>query len=193
MSQAYPLMRGTAPLLVALVSRFWLGEHLSPAAWAGVALICSGVLSLALAGRGANVQGVRAALLNAVVIAAYTLIDGAGVRASGEPVAYTLWLNLLSGVPLLAWVLAARWRTFLPYAHTHLGLGVIGGFGTLSSYGLALWAMTKAPVATVAALRETAILFALLISVFILKEKASIWRYIAGAVIACGVLVLKLA
>ena len=138
MSQAYPLMRGTAPLLVALVSRFWLGEHLSPAAWAGVALICSGVLSLALAGRGANVQGVRAALLNAGVIASYTLVDGAGVRASGEPLAYTLWLNLLSGVPLLVWVLAARWRTFLPYARAHLGLGIIGGAGTLTSYGLAL-------------------------------------------------------
>ena len=73
------------------------------------------------------------------------------------------------------------------------GLSLFGGAGSISSYGLALWAMTKAPVASVAALRETAILFALLISVFILKETASIWRYIAGAVIACGVLVLKLA
>ena len=71
--------------------------------------------------------------------------------------------------------------------------GLLGGAGSIASYGLALWAMTKAPVATVAALRETAILFALLISVFVLKEKASIWRYIAGAVIAAGVLVLKLA
>ena len=193
MSQAYPLMRGTAPLLVALVSRFWLGEHLSPAAWAGVALICSGVLSLALAGRGANVQGVRAALLNAVVIASYTLVDGAGVRASGAPVAYTLWLNLLSGVPLLAWVLAARWRTFLPYARAHLGLGVIGGFGTLSSYGLALWAMTHAPVAVIAALRETSILFATVIAVVVLKERLSPSRVLAALLIAGGAAVLRMA
>lgn len=192
MSQAYPLMRGTAPLLVALVSRFWLGEFLSPAAWAGVALICGGVLSLALAGRGTNVQGVRAALLNAVVIASYTLVDGAGVRASGAPVAYTLWLNLLSGVPLLAWVLAARWRTFLPYARTHLGLGVVGGFGTLTSYGLALWAMTHAPVAVIAALRETSILFATVIAVVVLKEKLSPARIAAVCLIAAGAVVLRL-
>ena len=192
MSQAYPLMRGTAPLLVALVSRFWLGEILSPTAWAGVALICGGVLSLALAGRGTNVQGVRAALLNAVVIASYTLVDGAGVRASGAPVAYTLWLNLLSGVPLLAWVLAARWRTFLPYARAHLGLGVVGGCGTLTSYGLALWAMTHAPVAVIAALRETSILFATVIAVVVLKEKLSPARVAAVCLIAAGAVVLRL-
>lgn len=192
MSQAYPLMRGAAPLLVALVSRFWLGEILSPAAWAGVALICGGVLSLALAGRGTNVQGVRAALLNAVVIASYTLIDGAGVRASGAPVAYTLWLNLLSGVPLLAWVLAARWRTFLPYARAHLGLGMVGGLGTLTSYGLALWAMTHAPVAVIAALRETSILFATVIAVVVLKERLSPARIAAVCLIAAGAVVLRL-
>lgn len=192
MSQAYPLMRGTAPLLVALVSRFWLGEHLSTTAWAGVALICGGVLSLAFAGRGTNVQGVRAALLNAVVIASYTLIDGVGVRASGAPVAYTLWLNLLSGVPLLAWVLAARWRSFLPYARTHFSLGVVGGFGTLTSYGLALWAMTHAPVAVIAALRETSILFATVIAVAVLKEKLSPARIAAVCLIAAGAVVLRL-
>lgn len=70
--------------------------------------------------------------------------------------------------------------------------GLIGGAGSIASYGLALWAMTKAPVATVAALRETSILFALVISVVILKERSSIWRYIAGAIIAAGVLILKL-
>ncbi len=192
MSQVYPLMRGTAPLIVAMVSSFWLGEILSPAALAGVALICGGVLSLAFAGRGTNVQGVRAALLNAVVIASYTLVDGAGVRASGAPAAYTLWLNLLSGVPLLAWVLAARWRTFLPYARAHLGLGVVGGFGTLTSYGLALWAMTHAPVAVIAALRETSILFATAIAALVLKEKLTPVRIAAACLIAAGAIVLRL-
>lgn len=192
MSQVYPLMRGTAPLIVAMVSSFWLGEILSPAALAGVALICGGVLSLAFAGRGTNVQGVRAALLNAVVIASYTLVDGVGVRASGAPAAYTLWLNLLSGVPLLAWVLAARWRTFLPYARAHLGLGVVGGFGTLTSYGLALWAMTHAPVAVIAALRETSILFATAIAALVLKEKLTPVRIAAACLIAAGAIVLRL-
>ena len=70
--------------------------------------------------------------------------------------------------------------------------GILGGGGSILSYGLALWAMTKAPVAIVAALRETSILFAIVISVFILKERASIWRYIAGGIIAAGVLVMRL-
>lgn len=192
MSQAYPLMRGTAPLIVALVSRFWLGEHLSAAAIAGVALICGGVLSLALGARPTSAQGIRAALLNAVVIAGYTLIDGAGVRASGTPAAYTLWLNLLSGAPLLAWVLAARWRTFLPYARAHLPLGLAGGVGTLTSYGLALWAMTHAPVAVIAALRETSILFAAAIAVFVLHERLTPARILAALLIAAGAVVLRL-
>lgn len=192
MSQAYPLMRGTAPLIVALVSRFWLGEHLSLAATAGVTLICSGVLSLALGARGTSAQGLRAALLNAFVIAGYTLVDGAGVRASGTPAAYTLWLNLLSGAPLLAWALAARWRVFLPYARANLGLGVIGGLGTLTSYGLALWAMTHAPVAVIAALRETSILFATVIAVFVLREKLTWGRIFAALLIAAGAVVLRL-
>lgn len=193
MSQAYPLMRGTAPLIVALVSRFWLHEHLSTAAWAGVALICGGVLSLALAGRGTSGKGVRAALLNAFVIAGYTLIDGAGVRASAAPAAYTLWLNLLSGAPLLIWVLAARWRTFLPYARANLHFGIIGGLGTLTSYGLALWAMTHAPVAVIAALRETSILFAAAIAVFVLREKPTPARIASALLIAAGAVVLRLA
>ena len=193
MSQAYPLMRGTAPLIVALVSRFWLGEQLSAVATVGIALICGGVLSLALGARGTSGAGVRAALLNAVVIASYTLIDGAGVRASGTPAAYTLWLNLLSGAPLLVWVLAARWRSFIPYARAHLPLGVVGGLGTLTSYGLALWAMTYAPVAVIAALRETSILFATAIAVFVLRERLTIGRILAALLIAAGAGVLRLA
>lgn len=193
MSQAYPLMRGTAPLIVALVSRFWLGEHLSLAASAGVALICGGVLSLAFGARRSGAKGIRAALLNAVVIASYTLVDGAGVRASGAPAAYTLWLNLLSGAPLLVWALAARWRAFIPYARAHLPLGLVGGFGTLTSYGLALWAMTHAPVAVIAALRETSILFAAVIALFVLRERASRGRILAALLIAAGAVVLRLA
>jgi len=193
MSQAYPLMRGTAPLIVALVGCFWLHEQLSLPALAGVALICGGVLSLAIGSRGASGQGVRAAMLNAVVIAAYTLVDGAGVRASGAPAAYTLWLNLLSGAPLLAWVLVARWRAFLPYARAHLPLGLVGGAGTLTSYGLALWAMTHAPVAVIAALRETSILFATGIAIFVLRERLTTGRLLAALLIAAGAIVLRLA
>src|SRR5580698_8374097 len=108
MSQAYPLMRGTAPLIVALVSVFKVGDALSPIAWAGVIGICLGIFSIALGGRLQDRKGVYLALLNAVVIASYTLIDGIGVRRSGSPAAYTLWIFLLTGLPFAAWAMATR-------------------------------------------------------------------------------------
>ena len=121
MSLAYPLMRGLAPALVALVGVAFLGEHLTPAAWAGVALVSGGVFGMTLADRGrASRAGTLLALLNAGVIATYTLIDGAGVRRSGAPVAYAMWLFLLNAVPLVAWALLARRRALLAYARAQL-------------------------------------------------------------------------
>lgn len=190
----YPLMRGTAPLLVATTSGLVLGEHLTPGAMAGVLVISAGVLTLAFESRHGSRRATGYALANAAVIATYTFVDGAGARVSGNAVSYTLWMSLLPPVLLFAWAIGRR-GTVPVWHHVrrNWARGLFGGAGSIASYGLALWAMTKAPVATVAALRETAILFALLISVFVLKERASLWRYIAGAVIAAGVLVLKLA
>lgn len=190
----YPLMRGAAPLLVATTSGLVLGEHLTPIAMAGVLVISAGVLTLAFESRHGSRRAIGYALANAAVIATYTFVDGAGARASGNAISYTLWMSLLPPVLLFAW--AIRKRGAAPvwnHVRRNWARGLLGGGGSIASYGLALWAMTRAPVATVAALRETAILFALLISVFILKEKASVWRYVAGGVIAAGVLVLKLA
>ena len=190
----YPLMRGTAPLLVAMTSGVVLGEHLTTTAMIGVLVISAGVLTLAFEARHGGRHAILLALANAIVIATYTFVDGAGARASGNAVSYTLWMALLPPVLLFSWAIYRRGTTTVwTHVRRNWARGLFGGAGSIASYGLALWAMTKAPVATVAALRETAILFALLISVFILKETASIWRYVAGAVIACGVLVLKLA
>lgn len=190
----YPLMRGVAPLIVAMTSGLVLGEHLTTTAMAGVLVISAGVLTLALESRRGGRHAILLALANAVVIATYTFVDGAGARVSGNAISYTLWMALLPPVLLFAWAIARRGTAPVwSHARRNWARGLFGGAGSIASYGLALWAMTRAPVATVAALRETAILFALLISVFILKEKASVWRYVAGAVIACGVLVLKLA
>jgi len=193
MSQAYPLMRGTAPLLVAISSASVLGERLSPLAWLGVALICAGVVSMAFDRRPGQGMGVFLALLNAVVIASYTLIDGAGVRRSGAPAAYTLWLFLLTGAPLVMWALIARRQAFRRYVADHWRHGAVGGFGTVASYGLALWAMTLAPIAAVAALRETSILFAMAISGFVLKEKVNPARIAGVCITVAGAVVLRLA
>jgi drug/metabolite transporter (DMT)-like permease len=193
MSQAYPLMRGTAPLIVALVSVYRLGETLSPAAWFGVIGISVGIFSIALGSNLKGRKGVYLALLNALVIAAYTLIDGIGVRRSATPAAYTLWVFLLTGLPLALWAITARRSTFLPYLRRYWRLGIAGGVGTTASYGLALWAMTLAPVAVVAALRETSILFGTIIAGLVLKEPIGPRRLISACIIAGGAAVLRLA
>jgi drug/metabolite transporter (DMT)-like permease len=193
MSQTYPLMRGTAPMIVALVSVFQMGDVLSPIAWAGVIGICAGILSIAVGNAPTDRKGIYLALVNAVVIAGYTLIDGAGVRRSGAPAAYTLWVFLLTGVPLTLWALAVRRVAFIAYFARYWRLGLAGGVGTTASYGLALWAMTVAPVAIVAAMRETSILFGTLIAGFVLREPVGPRRLISACIIACGAAILRLA
>ncbi|KRB53232.1 hypothetical protein ASE04_08475 [Rhizobium sp. Root708] len=190
----YPIMRGCAPLLVAATSGFILNESLSPGAMLGTATICAGILTLALEARRGSGHAIRLALANACVIATYTYVDGIGARISGNAISYTLWMSLLPPILLLTWAVSKRGAVAVAvHVRYNWWRGLIGGSGSIASYGLALWAMTKAPVATVAALRETSILFALLISVIVLKEKASPWRYLAGAIIALGGLILKLA
>jgi drug/metabolite transporter (DMT)-like permease len=198
MSVAYPVMRGSAPLLVALASAGWIGEDLSATAWLGVGVICLGILSIAAGIRHrTNSAGLRLALANAVVIASYTLIDGIGVRRSGAPAAYTLWIFLLTGVSLsgwtvAGWTLAGSREVFSRYVRRNWYFGLIGGAGTVSSYGIALWAMTTAPVAVVAALRETSILFGIAISGILLHERLGPTRIIAVCAIAFGAVVLRL-
>ena len=192
MSQAYPLMRGTAPLIVGLGSVFWLGEALSPIAWFGVIGICLGIFSIALGTNLKDRKGLHLALLNGLVIAAYTLIDGIGVRRSGTPAAYTLWVFLLTGLPLTLWAMTARRSSFLAYLRRYWRLGIAGGIGTTTSYGLALWAMTLAPVAVVAALRETSILFGIMIAGLVLKEPIGPRRVISACIIAGGAAILRL-
>ena len=192
MSQTYPIMRGTAPLLVATASVGLLSESLSSFAWLGIAIICIGILSMAAAPSIGQRKGMLLALVNAAVIAGYTLIDGVGVRKSGAPAAYTLWIFLLTGLALAVWAFAVRRREFCRYLARHWRPGVIGGFGTVVSYGLALWAMTAAPIATVSALRETSILFGVVISALVLKEQLTRRRIMAACIIAGGAMVLRL-
>lgn len=189
----YPLMRGAAPLIVATSTGILLGETLSPLMYLAIATISGGVLALAFDARGGSGKAVAVALLNAVVISLYTYVDGIGARAAGHPIAYTLWICILPPIPLFAYAFAMRGTgPVIRHARESWKRGLFGGAGSVASYGLALYAMTKAPIAAVAALRETSIFFALLISVFILKEKASPWRYVAGGVIAAGALLMKL-
>lgn len=194
MSLAYPLMRGSAPLTVAMISTLGLGEALPGLAWIGIATICLGILTMAIGARGVlSPKGLAATLTNAAIIASYTLIDGMGARASGTPAAYTLWLSLLTGLAMIGWATLARGGALVSYARRTWHVGLIGGLGTIVSYTIALWAMTMAPIAMVAALRETSILFATAISAFILRERVGPARIAAAAIIASGAMLLRLA
>ncbi len=193
MSHAYPLMRGTPPLIVAGVSALLFNTVLHPAGWAGIALISAGILSLALlGGQRRDMRGTAFALSNAMVIATYTLVDGYGVRASGAPATYAMWIFVLTGVPLVTWALLRR-RDIIAYARGNWHFGLVGGLGTLASYGIVLWAMTVAPIPLVAALRETSILFGTAIAVFVLREAVTAPRIAAVLLIAAGAAVMKLA
>jgi phosphonate utilization associated putative membrane protein len=189
----YPLMRGVAPLLVALSATFTLGETLSPLAWAGVLCISCGVLVLGLNAHALKVpKAVGFALTNAVIIAIYTVIDGLGVRASGNALQYVATLFLLDGWPFALLMFATRGRAVGRYARHRWPVATLGACASLGSYGIALWAMTRAPVATVAALRETSVLFAVLLGAWFLKEAFTPRRVLGACVIVAGVMALRL-
>ncbi|MFC4624179.1 EamA family transporter [Daeguia caeni] len=197
MSETYPIMRGTPPLIIAMISAPLLGEAIGLMSWLGIIIICMGVLSMALEARqrngGGSYRSILLALLTALVIAACAIIDGLGARLAGNAIAYTLWLFAISWIPLSAWVLVREPERFIHHMTTYWRAMLIGGIGAVGAYTTILWAMTMAPIAIVSAVRETAILFAMLISVVILKEKVGLYRGLAAVLIVIGALVLRLA
>ncbi|HVV26601.1 MAG TPA: DMT family transporter [Rhizomicrobium sp.] len=191
MGQTYPLMRGIAPLIVAFIGTSFLGEPLSAGGAAGIVLICLGIFGMAMGSRREQARGILYAVVNALVIAAYTLIDGFGARLSAAPGAYTLWVFLLTGLPLVLWLAAKGRHALARYGHAALWRPFLGGAATLISYTLILWAMTHASIPVVAALRETAILFGAAISILILKENARPMRMAAACIIAAGAAAIR--
>jgi drug/metabolite transporter (DMT)-like permease len=193
MSIAYTLMRGTAPLLTSLALVFALGTPLSAGGWLGITLLSSGVLTLsadALRQGGLAWRGCCAALANALIIMCYTLADGYGGRASLHPVSYTCWLFFFNAFPM---TLIVSWRyrgEFAAYVRRRWRFGLLGGICSLGSYGIAIWAMTQAPIAMVAALRESSVIFGILLAVVFLGEKATFFRALAVVLVAAGVMCL---
>jgi len=199
----YPIMRGLGPLLVALILGLSGGaiidEALSVATVLGVAGISAGVLLVGLsqASGGDHRRALRFALLNAAIIALYTIVDGIGVRASGNALQYVATLFLIDGLPYFLLVMHGRGRAERPAAWAHMArrwpLALVGTLASLGSYGIALWAMTRAPVAAVAALRETSVLFAAVIGTRLLKEPFGAQRAAGTVCIVGGVMALRLA
>lgn len=196
MGQVYPIARGGAPLLTTLASLIVLREPVAPLAAGGIAILCIGVGLMAVSrghGEPLRRKALGYAALTALTISGYTIVDGIGARASGDPHAYSAALFVIDGVPLIAFVLWRRGRAALREMRQVILPGFAGGVFSLGSYWIAIWAMTVAPIPLVAATRETSVLFATLIAVTVLKEKLVAPRAVAALVIVLGIAAMRLA
>jgi drug/metabolite transporter (DMT)-like permease len=195
LGQVYPIARGAAPLMTAAGSVFFVGEHLSLFGWSGIVALAAGVLLLsAPGGRIVDLdrRAVGYALITALTICAYSLVDGLGARASQNPQAYVAWLFVANAIVLVPYGL---WRNASGMAlalHRFWARGIAGGALQALSYGIVLWAMTLAPIAIVAGLRETSVLFGAVIAVLVLKEPLRAARLLAAALIVCGLILIRL-
>lgn len=196
LSFAYPIMRGSAPAVSAIAAVLLLGETPAAGGWLGVLLICGGVVLLAGdSWRAGAFHGRTAlfALATAGTIVVYTLVDGTGARLSGHAAAYTGWVFVLTGIPFTGLFLARNGAATAGYLQRHWRRGLAGGACSLGSYALALWAMTQAPIALVAALRETSVVFGVLLAALVLHERISRTRYASILIVTAGAVAIKLA
>jgi drug/metabolite transporter (DMT)-like permease len=198
--QVYPLARGTSPLVVTVLAAGVAAERPSLSQILGVLVISSGLAVLVLGGRRAagasdTAAASRAALLAAgatgLTIAAYTTVDGLGVRLSGSPAGYIGWLMLLESMCVPAWALARRRHSLSDMPRRVLASGLAGGALSVLAYGLVLWAQTRGALAPIAALRETSVIFAAVIGTLVFREPFGRWRIAATVLVAAGVALLN--
>ena len=196
LSHAYPLARGSAPLLVALGSAMFAGERLGPWGIAGVLLISVGIMSLVAGGRfdpRIRRRAIGFPLATGAMIAAYTVVDGIGVRMSGSPVGYIGWLFALFAIPIVLVAVGTRRTEAIAFLRTRwrqAGLAAIFNFG---SYGLAIFALSLGTMAHVSALRETSVIIAAFIGTVVLKEPFGRVRIAAAILVAAGVATIHVA
>lgn len=191
---SYTIMRGSAPLLTTLMAVFVLGDALSAGGWLGVILLSTGILTLTLDSlrRGNfSLPVTLIALANAMVIMGYTVVDGTGVRLSGNHISYTCWVFFLNAFPILLIALALRKGDYFRYVKKRWKYGLFGGTCSFIAYGLSLWGMTRAPISMVAALRETSVIFGMLLGVVFLKETVTAPRIAAVILVLAGAASMK--
>lgn len=194
LSRVYPIARGTAPIFVLGVGALVLADTVSTLQVAGILGVGMGILLLA---RGVVLHGeslslIPFALVSAVGTAGYSIFDGLGARASGAPSGYVGWLFLLDALIFMAIGFAWKGRAAVPADPRPWALGLFAGALSVGAYWIAVWAMTVAPIALVAALREVSVLFAVLIGIVFFGERADRGKLAAAAVIVAGVVLIRL-
>jgi len=194
LSRVYPIARGAAPMFVAIVGAVFLADAVSRAEYLGITVLGLGILMMA---RGVFSDGESRRLLpfalgSAVATASYTLIDGLGARVSGDAIAYVGWIFVLDGILFAAGMVAWRGRKVLAGGMRGWALGGLASAASYGAYAISVWAMTMAPIAVVAALRETSILFAVLIGWLAFGERMNPGKALAGVMIVAGVMLTRL-
>lgn len=190
MSQVYPISRGTAPLLVALLAAILAGEVLAPTTAAAVVILSAGILALAVSGHSRNRQAVGFALLTGIAIATYSFLSGVGVRESGSVLGYAAWLEIATSVGMVSVMLMRTRSQIVDFARQRWRPGLTAGLLSAGGYATALWAMSELPLAPVIALRETSVVFAAIIGSVVLGEGFAAWRIAAAAAVLVGVVLL---
>jgi drug/metabolite transporter (DMT)-like permease len=190
LGQTYPIARGTSPLLITMAAAFFARERVGTGALLGIALVSGGIVCLAFKGRRLVVPSLPYALGTGCFIAAYSVVDGIGVRLSGAPMAYTAWMCALWGVLMPLVFCALRGVRSLFTMRPGFITALIGGLVSLGAYGLVVYAMSKAPMGAVSALRETSVVFATLIGYFFLGERLTARKLLACSVIALGTIAI---
>jgi drug/metabolite transporter (DMT)-like permease len=194
LGQVYPIARGSAPILVTLGAILFAGELLEPIALVGVICLAIGVMALTF-DKGAGItkrpKAVLYALVTAVCIASYTVVDGLGVRQAGSILGFAVWLTIGDGV--LTFLVALIWKRSIIWrvARANLTTGFLGGAMQVGAYWIIVWALALAPMGMVSALRETSVLFAALISTFVLKEGFGVWRFVSAGLVTFGLLLTR--
>ncbi|MET9419237.1 EamA family transporter [Streptomyces sp. NPDC006540] len=196
--QVYPIARGTAPLVVTAAAALFVDERVSGGQLAGVVVASAGLVGLAVwgvlpLGRRAEEAtrphwpAVAAALATGLSISAYTVIDGMGVRAGGTAAGYIAWLMILEGIPLVLYAIYVRRAALWPQLRPYAGRGLLGAAMAVTAYGLVLWAQTRAPLAPIAALRESSIIVGAAIGALFFKERFGGPRIAAAVLMVAGI------
>ncbi len=193
LSRVYPIARGAAPMIVGIAGAIWMIDPVTPMEYAGIITLGLGI---ALMARGVFTSGENRRLLpfalgSACATACYTMIDGLGARVSGDAVAYIAWVFVADGVLFPLTMLATRGMVVVPRGWRDWVTGSVASAASYGAYSVSVWAMTVAPIALVAALRETSILFAVLIGWLAFGERLSREKATAVAVITAGVLLTR--
>lgn len=195
MGQVYPIARGAAPFMTALVTFFLIGEQLGRTGYAGILALGLGVALISLKGsrlgdldRGA----VLAALATSVWISGYSFADGHGARVNGSGPSFAIWLFFLSSLANITYGYSQRGAEIFTTWRAGWRQSAGATFMSELAYFIAIWAMTQAPIALVAALRETSVLFAALISIVFLREPFTVWRGLAAVSIVAGAMLMRL-